>query len=76
MAAASSPSPFFGLREDEFNNQMKQQQQQQPDSSQPMTAPAPAPAPPKKKRNLPGNPSKFIYFSKFLNSTSFLYLFD
>ncbi|KAM0945219.1 putative transcription factor C2H2 family [Dioscorea sansibarensis] len=60
MAAASSPSPYFGLREEEFNNQMKQQQQQQqPDSSQPMTAPPPPPPlpPPKKKRNLPGNPN-------------------
>ncbi|KAJ0963884.1 hypothetical protein J5N97_029006 [Dioscorea zingiberensis] len=53
MAAASSPSPFFGIRDEEFNNQLK------PDASATgsQAGAAPPPTAPKKKRNLPGNPN-------------------
>ncbi|XP_010270755.1 PREDICTED: protein indeterminate-domain 5, chloroplastic-like [Nelumbo nucifera] len=51
MAAASSSTPFFGIREED-QNQMKQQQ-----SSTPTSSTAPAAPPQKKKRNLPGTPN-------------------
>ncbi|KAF8398816.1 hypothetical protein HHK36_014676 [Tetracentron sinense] len=53
MAAASSSTTFFGIREDE-QNLMKQQ------SSTPTSSTAPITVPQKKRRNLPGTPSKFI----------------
>ncbi|KAE8076443.1 hypothetical protein FH972_015094 [Carpinus fangiana] len=52
MAASSSSTPLFGIREED-QNQMKQQHSSTPMSS---TAPAPAPPPQKKKRNQPGTP--------------------
>jgi hypothetical protein len=62
MAASSSSTPLFGIREED-QNQMKQQHSSTPMSS---TAPAPAPPPQKKKRNQPGTPCKYpiIFVSK------------
>ncbi|WOL09776.1 protein indeterminate-domain 5, chloroplastic-like isoform X2 [Canna indica] len=50
MASASSSSPFFGIRDEELQNQLKQQQQSS-------STAAPPSAPAKKRRNQPGNPS-------------------
>ncbi|KAF6174616.1 hypothetical protein GIB67_006268 [Kingdonia uniflora] len=61
MAAASSSSQFFGIREED-QNQMKQQQ-----TSTPTSSTAPTQAPQKKKRNLPGTPSKNGYVLISLN---------
>ncbi|MBA0862337.1 hypothetical protein Goshw_007257, partial [Gossypium schwendimanii] len=56
MATASSSSgPFFGIREE--NQSQTKQQQHTPTSS---TGPVDPSPPPKKKRNQPGTPSKFI----------------
>uniref|UniRef100_A0A804KN68 C2H2-type domain-containing protein n=1 Tax=Musa acuminata subsp. malaccensis TaxID=214687 RepID=A0A804KN68_MUSAM len=58
MAAASSSVPFLGFREeDQSNTQHPQQKQQSSSSSAAAARPA---SPQKKKRTLPGNPSKFI----------------
>ncbi|KAL0907466.1 hypothetical protein M5K25_021879 [Dendrobium thyrsiflorum] len=61
MAAASSSSPFFGIRDEESLNHLKQQQMLPilpPTSSIPSSSSnLQVPAPVKKKRNLPGNPN-------------------
>ncbi|KAG9442442.1 hypothetical protein H6P81_018296 [Aristolochia fimbriata] len=67
MAAASSSTPFFGIRDEDQQQQIKQQQQQQQQqqtqqqqssASTPTSSATPATAPPqKKKRNLPGTPN-------------------
>ncbi|XP_010904556.1 protein indeterminate-domain 4, chloroplastic [Elaeis guineensis] len=56
MASASSTEPFFGIREEDHRNQMKQQQPASMPTSSSAAAPQTA-APVKKKRNLPGNPN-------------------
>lgn len=68
MAAPSSSSPFFGIREDDLRTNIHTHMKQQQISE--MVGPGPASstggAPPsgplmaKKKRNLPGTPSKYI----------------
>ncbi|XP_068639716.1 protein indeterminate-domain 5, chloroplastic-like [Aristolochia californica] len=59
MAAASSSTPFFGIREeDQQIKQQQPQQQQQSSASTPTSSATPATAQPqKKKRNLPGTPN-------------------
>ncbi|OAY29390.1 protein indeterminate-domain 5, chloroplastic [Manihot esculenta] len=52
MAASSSSVPFFGIRDEDHQNQMTQQH-----SSTPTSSSAPAPPPQKKKRNLPRTPN-------------------
>ncbi|KDP38211.1 hypothetical protein JCGZ_04854 [Jatropha curcas] len=52
MAASSSSVPFFGVRDEDHQNQMKQQH-----SSTPTSSSALAPPPQKKKRNQPGTPN-------------------
>ncbi|GAV69166.1 hypothetical protein CFOL_v3_12667 [Cephalotus follicularis] len=57
MAASSSSSPLFGIR-DEVQNRMKQPRSStSTSSSTPAPPAAPPPPPPKKKRNQPGTPN-------------------
>ncbi|XP_020598828.1 protein indeterminate-domain 5, chloroplastic-like isoform X2 [Phalaenopsis equestris] len=64
MAAASSSSPFFSIRDEENLNHLRQQQMNNIQAPPPVSSiPTPSsnlqvlPAPLKKKRNLPGNPN-------------------
>ncbi|URD81823.1 zinc finger protein [Musa troglodytarum] len=67
MASASSSSPFFGgIRDEELQKQTKKQQQQQQQQSS-STVPAPAAGPERKRRNQPGNPSKYLKHSHMQN---------
>ncbi|KAJ8618429.1 hypothetical protein MRB53_014615 [Persea americana] len=56
MAAASSSTPFFSIREEDQIQNKQQQQQQQNSTPTSSTAPS-STAPQKKKRNLPGTPN-------------------
>ncbi|URD81840.1 zinc finger protein [Musa troglodytarum] len=59
MASASSSSPFFGgIRDEELQKQTKKQQQQQQQQSS---------CPERKRRNQPGNPSKYLKHSHMQN---------
>ncbi|RRT69241.1 hypothetical protein B296_00021271 [Ensete ventricosum] len=69
MASASSSSHFLGgIRDKELQKQMKQQHQQQQQQLQSSSmAPAPAAASDRKRRNQPGNPSKYLKHSNMQN---------
>lgn len=70
MMAAASSAPFFGINgDDDRHGQMPQPPPAPlptsvPVASTPATG-SQAAAPQKKKRNMPGNPCKFLYILKF-----------